>query len=303
MKKLFYICLALAVAVPVQLTAQRTQPLTLDRIFASPEFAPQRFGPARWLEDGSYTTVEPSPAVNGAVEIVRYDARSGRREVKVSAAQLTPPTQTTPMLIEDYSWSADGDRLLIFTNSRRVWRQNTRGDYWVLDVGIGRLRQLGGDAPESTLMFAKFSPDGDRVGYVRQNNVYVEDLTSGRITQLTHDGSTTIINGTFDWVYEEEFSLRDGFRWSPGRDADRVLAARRRPATLKVPVARSSSSRIMNSARSRTSMYCTGSSSFPGTNTSPPQRILMGLTSHRTKVYVYFNMNVRFCALGTAVLD
>ncbi|MCH7683632.1 MAG: DPP IV N-terminal domain-containing protein, partial [Gemmatimonadetes bacterium] len=215
MKKLFYVCLALAVAVPVpvQLTAQRTQPLTLDRIFASREFAPQRFGPARWLEGGSYTTLEPLQAVDGAVEIVRYDAGSGRREVMISAAQLTPPTQATPLLIEDYSWSADGDRLLIFTNSRRVWRRNTRGDYWVLDVGIGRLRQLGGDAPESTLMFAKFSPDGDRVGYVRQNNVYVEDLTSGRITQLTRDGSTTIINGTFDWVYEEEFSLRDGFRW------------------------------------------------------------------------------------------
>ncbi|MCH8939015.1 MAG: S9 family peptidase, partial [Gemmatimonadetes bacterium] len=87
MKKLFYVCLTLAVAVPVQLTAQRTQPLTLDRIFASREFAPQRFGPARWLEGGSYTTVEPSQAVDGAVEIVRYDAGSGRREVMISAAQ------------------------------------------------------------------------------------------------------------------------------------------------------------------------------------------------------------------------
>lgn len=215
MKKLFYVCLTLAVAVPLQSTAQRTQPLTLDRIFASSEFAPQRFGPARWLDDGSYTTVELSRAVDRALEIVRYDARSGRRDVEVSATQLMPPAHTTPLLIEDYSWSADGSRLLIFTNSRRVWRQNTRGDYWVLDVGSGRLQQLGGDAPESTLMFAKFSPDGDRVGYVRQNNVYVEDLTSARITQLTHDGSTTVINGTFDWVYEEELHLRDGFRWSP----------------------------------------------------------------------------------------
>ena len=220
MRKPFYIWLALAVAVPLQLTAQRTRSLTLDRIFASSEFAPQRFGPARWLDDGSYTTVELSRAVDRAVEIVRYDARSGRRDVKVSATQLTPPTHTTPLLVEDYSWSADGSRLLIFTNSRRVWRQNTRGDYWVLDVGSGRLQQLGGDAPESTLMFAKFSPNGDRVGYVRRNNVYVEDLTSGRITQLTQDGSTTVINGTFDWVYEEELDLRDGFRWSP--DGTRV---------------------------------------------------------------------------------
>jgi dipeptidyl-peptidase-4 len=215
MKKLFCVALALAVTAAAPLAAQRTQRLTLDRIFASPEFDSQRFGPARWLEDGSYTTVEASGAAIEALEIVRYDARSGRRQVMISAAQLTPPTRTTPLVVEDYTWSDDGDRMLIFTNSQRVWRRNTRGDYWVLDVGIGRLRQLGGDAPESTFMFAKFSPDGDRVGYVRQNNVYVEDLVSGDITQLTHDGSTTIINGTFDWVYEEEFSLRDGFRWSP----------------------------------------------------------------------------------------
>ena len=64
-------------------------------------------------------------------------------------------------------------------------------------------------------MFAKFSPDGDRVGYVVKNNLYTEDLRTGQITQLTDDGSRTIINGTFDWVYEEEFGLRDGWHWSP----------------------------------------------------------------------------------------
>ena len=64
-------------------------------------------------------------------------------------------------------------------------------------------------------MFAKFSPDATRVGYVRGNNIYIERLDDGRVTQLTSDGSETIINGTSDWVYEEEFGVRDGFRWSP----------------------------------------------------------------------------------------
>jgi dipeptidyl-peptidase-4 len=96
-----------------------------------------------------------------------------------------------------------------------VWRENTRGDYWVLDLASHQLRKLGGDAPKSTLMFAKFSPDGGRVAYVRQNDLYVEDVSGGAITRLTRDGSRTIINGTFDWVYEEELNLRDGFRWSP----------------------------------------------------------------------------------------
>ena len=112
--------------------------------------------------------------------------------------------------------SPDRKRLLIFTNSRKVWRQNTRGDFWILDLATWQLAQARRPgAKPSTLMFAKFSPDGGRVAYVRENNLYVEDLADGRITRLTRDGSRTIINGTFDWVYEEELNLRDGFRWSP----------------------------------------------------------------------------------------
>ena len=65
------------------------------------------------------------------------------------------------------------------------------------------------------MLFAKFSPDGTRVAYVRANNIYAEELAGGKIVQLTRDGSSTIINGTSDWVYEEELALRDCFRWSP----------------------------------------------------------------------------------------
>ncbi|MCA9955698.1 MAG: DPP IV N-terminal domain-containing protein, partial [Anaerolineales bacterium] len=76
------------------------------------------------------------------------------------------------------------------------------------------LHQLGHDLPEASLMFAKFAPNGRSVAYVYQQNIYVEELLSGVITQLTQDGGGHIINGTSDWVYEEEFHLRDGFRWS-----------------------------------------------------------------------------------------
>src|SRR5690606_11641301 len=146
----------------------------------------------------------------------RYDTETGARSVLITAAQLTPPGDSAPLAIENYIWSADRNRVLIFTNSERVWRTNTRGDYWVLDRESGELKKLGGStARPSTLMFAKFSPDGGRVGYVRENNLYVEDLASGAITQLTQDGSRTVINGTFDWVYEEELGLQDGWRWSP----------------------------------------------------------------------------------------
>ncbi len=212
--------------VPGALTAQQsaavsdTSLLTVDRIYSSGEFAGENFGPARWIENGrAYTTLERAGDGEGQ-DIVRYDTERGQREVLVPATLLTPAGDTTALDIEDYDWSADHSRLLVFTNSRPVWRSNTRGDYWVLDRNSGQLRQLGGGAPESSLMFAKFSPDGGRVGYVRENDMYVEELESGEITRLTSDGSRTVINGTFDWVYEEEFGLRDGWRWSP--DGSRI---------------------------------------------------------------------------------
>lgn len=211
--------LSILVALSTQLLAQGGDPsrLTLQRIFASRDFFGQRFGPARWLATGeAYTTLEL--AVGGGTDIVRYDAASGARTVLVPAARLIPGGASEAIDVEDYSWSPDGKRLLVFTNSQRVWRENTRGDFWVLDLGSWRLRKLGGTAAKpSTLMFAKFSPDGGRVAYVRERDLYVERIDGGApaITRLTRDGSATRINGTFDWVYEEEFSLRDGFRWSP----------------------------------------------------------------------------------------
>jgi len=207
-----------ALALPTVLHAQTADSslLTVERIFASNEFAPEPLGNVRWMpSEPAYTRLEPDSAA-GAMALVRYDAATGRRQVWVPAARLVPAGDTVPLAVEDYSLSPDRKQLLLFTNSRRVWRQNTRGDFWTLDLTTWRLRKLGGaDAAPSSLMFAKFSPDGGRVAYVRAHDIYVEDLASGRITRLTRDGSHTIINGTFDWVYEEELNLRDGFRWSP----------------------------------------------------------------------------------------
>jgi dipeptidyl-peptidase 4 len=188
----------------------------IDRIYKAREYDAPRFGPARWLPDSTaYAIVErPGDGAKGS-EIVRYDAVTGARSVLVAAAKLTPADAPAPLDVQDYAWSADGKRLLIFTNTARVWRQNTRGDYWVLDVTTGRLSQVGRGAKPSTLMFAKFSPDGTRVAYVRENNIYVEPSSGGKPVPLTRDGSKTTINGTSDWVYEEELSVRDGFRWSP----------------------------------------------------------------------------------------
>ncbi len=211
--------LALSLILVSTLSAQQTDSsvLSLDRIFDSQEFFPERPGPVRWLDNApAYVKLEADSASPGGRSLVRYDAATGKREVWVPATRLVPKGDSVPLAVEDYSVAPDGKRLLVFTNSKKVWRENTRGDFWALELASGRLHQLGGPAAKpSTLMFAKFAPDGGRVAYVRENNLYVENLADGRITQLTRDGSRTIINGTFDWVYEEELNLRDGFRWSP----------------------------------------------------------------------------------------
>jgi dipeptidyl-peptidase-4 len=199
------------------LAARQTDPakLTVPRIYEGTDFRLEKFGPARWLGNGaSYTTLEPGQGGFGT-DIVKYDTDTGRREVLVSAGQLTPAGATVPLTIDDYAWSPDQRRLLVFTNTKQVWRLNTRGDYWILDRTSGKLTRLGGPAKPSTLMYAKFDPSGTRVGFVRENDLYVQDLAGGGITRLTNDGSRTVINGNFDWVYEEELGLHDGWRWSP----------------------------------------------------------------------------------------
>ena len=163
----------------------------------------------KWAKDGKgYYIIE-----NNA--IVEYLLPAFQRTVLIEAAQLTPAGSAAPLPVQGYTFTDDGKKLLIFTNSKKVWRQNTRGDYWVLDLNTHALRQLGIGRPPSSLMFAKISPDGTKAAYTSEHNIYVEDLSSGSITALTTDGTARLINGTFDWAYEEEFSCRDGFRWSP----------------------------------------------------------------------------------------
>ena len=167
-----------------------------------------------WLEDGDhYSRTEKNPA--GGYDIVAYPAKGGKQETLIPASMLVKPGTQDTLQVRSFSFNTDHSLVLIYTNTRRVWRYDTRGDYWVLNMNNGKLQQLGKTLPESSLMFAKFSPDSRKAAYVSRNNIYVENLSNGHITAVTTDGTDEIINGTFDWVYEEEFNCRDGFRWSP----------------------------------------------------------------------------------------
>jgi dipeptidyl-peptidase-4 len=200
---------------PAPAPTQETPKDTITRIFTN-EFSERPLPPPRWFDGGqAYIAMEPAAAGHGR-DVVRYDtATSKNREVLITAAQLTPEGKKEPLEIAALSWSKDNQRVLIFTNTRRVWRTNSRGDYWFLDRKTGKLRKLGGDAPEASLMYAKFNPDATSAAYVKNNDIYVEDFTSGKIQRITQDGSDLVINGGSDWVNEEELGLHDCFRWSP----------------------------------------------------------------------------------------
>lgn len=192
-------------------------PVTVERIFASEDFRTEAVS-IEWMPDGDeFLTIETAETERGS-DIWLEGIRTGTRTRLLEGHALTGNDTTAAPTISGISWSPDGARMLLFTDAQRVWRQATRGTYLVYEPESGRVIPVS-DA-RGRQMFAKFSPDGTRVGFVRDNDLYITDLATGEERRLTTDGSEVIINGTTDWVYEEELDLRDAWRWSP--DGSRI---------------------------------------------------------------------------------
>jgi dipeptidyl-peptidase 4 len=224
-----------APSLPAQSGAPPVSPLTVERIFRSRDFAAQGLPFVQWMKDGRSYLSTRSDATG--TTLIRIDAVTGAETVLVPASVLQDASGKA-IDVEDVTLSANETKALIFDSSVRVWRTNTRGRYHVVDFATRAVTALvasptlaapqvasgpsflatglaSGASDPNLQMFAKFSPDGSKVAFGRGNDLWVKDLTSGAETQLTHDGSDDIINGTTDWVYEEELGLRDAFRWSP----------------------------------------------------------------------------------------
>ena len=163
---------------------------------------------AQWTDDGNAIYQNREGA------IVKTDIKTQVETTVISKALLTTATGKT-LTPAAFAFNSDKTKLLVFTNTAKVWRYNTKGDYWVLNITARKLVQLGKSKAPQSLMYAKFSPDGKNVAYVTGHNLFTENIGTGAIAQLTFDGSRKLINGNFDWVYEEEFGCRDGFRWNP----------------------------------------------------------------------------------------
>jgi dipeptidyl-peptidase-4 len=163
----------------------------------------------QWAPDGKgYFSVKDN-------DIRYYSLAGGKDSIFLSAGELTPTGTTSPIKVKSWSLSESQDQVLVYTNAKKVWRYETRGDYYLFNRKTRQFKKTGIGFAPSTQQFAKLSPDGKKLAYVVEYNLYVEDLETGVIIQLTNDGSRKRINGTFDWAYEEEFFCRDGFRWSP----------------------------------------------------------------------------------------
>jgi len=162
--------------------------LSIDNLFES-RFSAKSFGPASWSGvDASYTVIESN-------EIVRYDAESGERTVIVPGKRLIPPGESSPIRINSYSFTDNYSHVLIYTNVKSEGQGPAGGDYWVLDLLLWTWHKLGGDSPPHSLRNAQFSPDGKKVSYIKDNNIYTENLRSFIISQLTSDGNEKIRNG------------------------------------------------------------------------------------------------------------
>jgi dipeptidyl-peptidase-4 len=178
-------------------------------VFSSLQAIAQPPKGTHWSKDGkSYYKINSG-------KIIQYNLPGFTESIIADAGTLTPAGMSTPLKVRNFFFSADGKKLLIYTNTKKVWRYDTRGDYWILNLDNKKLSQVGKTLPASSLMFAKFNNDATKIAYVSHFNLYVEDVAAGKINQLTTDGTRKLINGTFDWAYEEEFFCRDGFRWSP----------------------------------------------------------------------------------------
>lgn len=212
--------------------------LTVARIFGGSDFSGSSLGPVRWMRDGR-SVLEIGA---GGSSLLQVDLVTGTATMLADSATLTTP-DGQHLRVEGAVLSPDERKVLLFHSTVQVWRSNTRGIYHVLDLDSRRLQPLVSGppipvaprsnapgfsapplswaAPDPRLqMFASFSPDSRQVAFVMGNNVWVTDLASSKSWPLTQDGSADIINGTTDWVYEEELGLRDAIRWSP--DGSRI---------------------------------------------------------------------------------
>lgn len=195
----------------VQPVRAQDKELTFEHIFNN-TFRPEGIQNVNWMKDSQYYTT--LKRINGDIEIRKYDILTGDYEVLVSTSDLKVPDRDKPIIIQDYQFSADESKLLVKTDIEAIWRRSTRENYFIYNFETGKTQKL--TQSDQKQQYAQLSPSGEKAAFVQNNNLYWVDLETGEETAITTDGALNkIINGTTDWVYEEEFGIAKAWYWSP----------------------------------------------------------------------------------------
>jgi dipeptidyl-peptidase-4 len=195
-----FLCLILVFEASAQLTYQ----LSIGSIFKEHLFSPETLEEIRSMANGEYYTV-----LEEDQSIASYDYKTGLYKKILFSPDILPDGTS----IDDYIFSADEHLILLTTNISKIYRHSYEAAYWIFDVNTGKASLLENQGKQQ---LASFSPDGTKVSFVKNNNLYYRDLITDSIIQITCDGAfNRIINGAPDWVYEEEFGFSMGYTWSP----------------------------------------------------------------------------------------
>ncbi|MDP4173951.1 MAG: S9 family peptidase [Bacteroidota bacterium] len=186
--------------------------LTVETIFNSRAFATNQLHGVQWLKSGSAFSFLKYDFTTRLVSIWQHDVKTGKESVLVSGDMLKLKPDDDPFSIRNYSISPD-ENYILFTEILPARKIKTGGALYIYDIKEKKFFLLAESEQEQSNV--KFSPDSKKVGFVRGNNLFVIDINTSSEKQLTFDGSENIINGHFDWVYEEEFQIIDGWEWSP----------------------------------------------------------------------------------------
>jgi dipeptidyl-peptidase 4 len=194
--------------------AQQKKEITLAEIYQQAAFSVKTVSGVNWMKDGRFYSSEVQDQANQVTDIVRYEVRTGKAvNTLIEGEQLRPTGSQQAIDFQDYSFSADENKVLFATEKEAIYRRSAKAHFYVFDRPTRKLTRLSAGGKQ---MYATFSPDGKKVAFARDNNMFYVDLATMQERQITHNGKkNALINGYADWVYEEEFSFAQGFHWSP----------------------------------------------------------------------------------------
>jgi len=191
--------------------AQDKSPLTLQELFSNTDFNENPLENIEWIPNSKAFTFTEKNEETGYLDIYKYDLTTEKNLLLIAGEKLKYNSEIIKM--SSYHWTHDGKYLLIAGPSTSIWRHSSQAPFYLLNEKTKKITALGHNSPY--LRNVKLSPDGSMVGYVRDHDIYIVDLSSGKEKAVTNNGTENILNGEFDWVYEEEFGLADAWMWSP----------------------------------------------------------------------------------------